>query len=186
MIHQAMEHILTGNYRIEERFMLEASILHGDEIIGEDFALNELVLGYATLARVLYLSMSINGCYVTTYAADGIILATPTGSTAYSLSAGGPLVHPELNVTLITPICPHTLTTRALIVPDDHEIQVAVERNDGQQVRVTVDGQRILPMDFDDILRVRKAPFRARIVTHVGGASFYEKLQTKLRWGERM
>jgi NAD+ kinase len=186
MIGEAMQHLLTGNYMVEERLMLEAFVMRGDVIIDRDIALNELVIGHATLARVLHLAMAINGSYVTTYAADGIILATPTGSTAYSLSAGGPLVHPELNVILLTPICPHTLTTRALIIPETHEVQIEVDRSEGEQVRVTVDGQRTLPVTFDDVLRVRKAPFCARIITHVGGATFYEKLQTKLRWGERV
>ena len=87
---------------------------------------------------------------------------------------------------LVTPVCPHTLTTRALIIPDTHEVTIDVERTDNEAVRVTVDGQRSMSMAQPDTLRIRKAPFCARLVTHIGGASFYEKLQTKLRWGERV
>lgn len=185
-IEIAIEHLLVGDYIIEERLMLEASVIRDGEVAASDLALNEFVIGHATLARVLHLSMAVNGSYVTTYAADGIIMATPTGSTAYSLSAGGPLVHPAVSVILVTPICPHTLTTRALLVPDSHEVQMEVERSEGDLVRVTVDGQRSLAMTTGDVLRVRKAPFCARIISHVGGASFYDKLQNKLRWGERV
>ncbi len=188
MIVPVIEHLLHGRYEIEERFMLEAQIMRDGQPAEADVALNELVIGHGNLARVLHLTMSINGNYVTTYAADGIIVATPTGSTAYSLSAGGPLVHPSLSVILITPVCPHTLTTRALIIPDTHEVDVTVQpdRMDGDGIRVTVDGQRSLPMGIDDVLHLRKAAFPARLITHVGGATFYDKLQTKLRWGERV
>ncbi len=182
----AMENLLTGNYAIEERLMLEAHVLRNGEVVETESALNEVVIGHSTLARVMHLSMSINGSYVTTYAADGIIFSTPTGSTAYNLSAGGPLVHPALDVILVTPVCPHTLTTRALVIPPTHEVTVEAEAMDSDYVRVTNDGQRSLNMLSGDILRVRRASFCARIITRVGGASFYEKLQSKLRWGERM
>jgi NAD+ kinase len=178
--------LLEGEYDIEERLTLSCEIVRGKNVVRFEHALNEVVVAHGPLARVLHLSTSINGKYLTTYASDGIIVATPTGSTAYSLSAGGPLVHPEVSLMLLTPICPHTLTTRALLVPDSHEIAIQVERTDGDTVQVTVDGQRGLPLEPGDKILVKKGAEPTRLVTRVGGASFYEKLQTKLRWGERI
>lgn len=182
----ALERLLDGDYTIEERMMLRGELLRDGEPQQEELALNDLVVAHGSLVRVLHLSMQINGRYVTTYAADGLILGTPTGSTAYSLSAGGPLVHPALSVILITPICPHTLTSRALLVPDTHEVTLQAESLDGESVRVTVDGQIGIPMLPDDTIRITRAPYPARLVTQIGGDTFYEKLQTKLHWGERV
>jgi NAD+ kinase len=181
----ALERLLQGDFTVEERMMLRGELLRNGEPQQEELALNDLVVAHGSLVRVLHLSMQINGKYVTTYAADGIIVATPTGSTAYSLSAGGPLVHPALSVMLITPICAHTLTTRALLVPDTHEITLEAETAEGESVRVTVDGQIGIPMLPGDALRVTRAPYPAQLITQIGGDTFYEKLQTKLHWGER-
>jgi len=181
----ALERLLRGDFTIEERMMLRGELLRDGEPQQEELALNDLVVAHGSLVRVLHLAMQINGKYVTTYAADGIIVATPTGSTAYSLSAGGPLVHPALSVMLITPICAHTLTTRALLIPDNQEITLEVESAEGESVRVTVDGQIAIPMLAGDSIRVTRAPYSARLITQIGGDTFYEKLQTKLHWGER-
>ena len=122
---------------------------------------------------------------MTTYAADGIIVATPTGSTAYSLSAGGPLVHPRLQTLIVTPICPHTLTARALLIPSEAEVMIFVERDPQDIVRVTVDGQLGFPLQAEDEIYVRRAPHQALFLS-VGGADFYDKLQSKLHWGETL
>ena len=181
----ALDNLLTGHYTIEERMMITGSANQSNP--GGDaanvYALNEIAVANGPLSRVLHLRLLINGRYVTTYAADGIIIATPTGSTAYSLSAGGPLVHPSLQTLLVVPICPHTLTARALLVPPDHEVTVMVERDPEDTVRVTVDGQLGFPLRHGDQINVRCSPYPARLIS-VGGANFYDKLQTKLRWGE--
>jgi len=182
----SLERLLAGHFEIEERLVLMCEIVRAGEVVGVDYALNDVVVAHGPLARVLHLATSVNNSYLTTYAADGIIVATPTGSTAYSLSAGGPLVHPEVQAMLLTPVCPHTLTTRTLLVPAQHTIQIQVERTDGDQVQVTVDGQRGLPLAPGDEVRVKASDHAARLVSRIGGASFYEKLQTKLRWGERI
>ena len=181
----ALEALLQGRYTEEERMMLWCETRRGGMLQDSGLALNEIVAANGPLSRVLHLRTSIDGKYVTTYAADGIIVATPTGSTAYSLSAGGPLVHPALQALLVTPICPHTLTSRALLVPPEAEVTVVVERDPHDMVRVTIDGQLGFPLQADDEIRIRRAPYRARFLS-VGGADFYDKLQNKLHWGETL
>lgn len=180
----SLDRLIAGDFDVSERLTLECIIQRGDQVIGKDIALNEIVVAHGRLARVLQLSIALNNKFLTSYAADGIIVATPTGSTAYSLSAGGPLVHPSIQTMLLTPICPHTLTSRALLVPESHEIAVSVDRSDGDVIQVTIDGQRGLAMDPHDLVIVRRSTTPARLVTHIGGDSFYEKLQSKLHWGE--
>ncbi|MGO8669870.1 MAG: NAD(+)/NADH kinase [Capsulimonadaceae bacterium] len=179
--------LLDGQYRIEERMMLTGIAARKGELDeqAEVIALNDIVIANGPLSRVLHLRLLVDDKYVTTYAADGIIIATPTGSTAYSLSAGGPLVNPSLQVLLITPICAHTLTSRALIIPADSTITVVVDRDPEDVVRVTVDGQLGFALRPGDEISVRRSHSPARIIS-VGGANFYDKLQTKLRWGERL
>ena len=183
---KALTEILDGNFTIEERLMLRAEIVRDQTCCYSAIALNEVVISHGSFLRVLQLSMSINDKYLTTYAADGIIISTPTGSTAYSLSAGGPLVHPALEVLLITPICAHTLTTRALVVPSEHEVSVVVENTEEDGTRVTLDGQLVLPTVSGDRITVKRTPFTAKLIVPNEGVIFYDKLQSKLRWGERV
>ncbi len=181
----ALDDLLDGGYTTEERMMLWGEAVHEGQAQDQAsfLALNDIVIANGPLSRVLHLRMLVDGKYVTTYAADGVIMATPTGSTAYSLSAGGPLVHPSLQALLVTPICPHTLTARALLIPPDSEVTVVVERDPQDLVRVTVDGQLGFPLKPGDQIRVRRAAHPARLLM-VGGADFYDKLQSKLRWGD--
>lgn len=182
----ALDDLLEGRAVVDERMMLWGEAIHADAADGDHatfLALNDVVVANGPLSRVLHLRLQIDGQYVTTYAADGILVSTPTGSTAYSLSAGGPLVHPSLQALLVTPICPHTLTARALLVPPDSEVTMTVERDPQDVVRVTVDGQLGFPLQPGDQIRVRRAPHSVKLLT-VGGANFYDKLQSKLRWGE--
>jgi NAD+ kinase len=182
----AIQKLLEGKYSIEEKLMIRADIVRDDVCRFSAIALNEVVVSHGSFLRVLQLSMSINGKYLTTYAADGIIIATPTGSTAYSLSAGGPLVHPDVETLLITPICAHTLTTRALMIPSAHEVSVVVDNSEEDGTRVTLDGQLVLPTDAGDRIVVRRTPYSAKIILLDDSVSFYDKLQSKLRWGERV
>ena len=181
----ALDRLLEGHYTLEERMMLWCETRRDSLLQDSGLALNEIVVANGPLSRVLHLRTSIDGRYVTTYAADGIIVATPTGSTAYSLSAGGPLVHPSLHTLLVTPICPHTLTSRALLVPPDAEVTVVVERDPHDMVRVTIDGQLGFPLQANDEILIRRARHHARFLS-VGGADFYAKLQDKLHWGETL
>ena len=181
----ALDRLLEGRYTQEERMMLWCETRRDGMLQDVGLALNEIVVANGPLSRVLHLRTSIDGQFMTTYAADGIIVATPTGSTAYSLSAGGPLVHPALQTLLVTPICPHTLNSRALLVPPEAEVTVVVERDPQDMVRVTIDGQLGFPLQAEDAIHIRRAPHPARFLS-VGGANFYDKLQDKLHWGETL
>lgn len=181
---QVLDRLLLGQFQVSERLTLECLVKRGDQVMGTDTALNEIVIAHGKLARVLHLKINLNDTFLTYYTADGVMVATPTGSTAYSLSAGGPLVHPSIKTMLLTPICPHTLINRALLVPEHHEIEISVDVADGDNIQATVDGQRGLPMDRDDVAIIRRCASPAKLVTHIGGALFYQKLQSKLHWGE--
>lgn len=181
----ALDALLAGRYAEEERMMLWCETHRDGTLQDSGLALNEVVVANGPLSRVLHLRTSIDEKYVTTYAADGIIIATPTGSTAYSLSAGGPLVHPSLQTLLVVPICPHTLTARALLIPPASKVTVVVERDPHDTVRVTIDGQLGFPLQAGDEIHITCAPHPARFLS-VGGADFYDKLQNKLHWGETL
>ncbi len=181
----ALQRVLSGDYQISERLMLRVRLTRNDVEVGSWTALNDVVVSKGPLARLLSLHTSVCDKPIATYAADGIIVSTPTGSTAYSLSAGGPVVNPNVAVMIITPICPHTLNARSLVVPDTESIQIAAEcRGDESDVMLTVDGQLGIRMQSNDILDVSRAEFAAKIVTW-DPWSFYAKLQSRLRWGER-
>ncbi len=185
-LSSTLETILDGNYSIEQRLMLQADVVRDTDSCYSAIAFNEVVISHGSFLRLLQLSLSINGKYLTSYAADGIIVSSPTGSTAYSLSAGGPLVHPALEVLLITPICAHTLTTRALAIPADHLVTVSVENAEDDGTRITLDGQLVLPTIAGDQILVKRTPYKAKLIVPHNGVIFYDKLQSKLRWGERV
>lgn len=178
----AIEAVLDGRCRVEERLMVLATITRGGEPVGRFRGLNDLVI--RAQARMLKLRVSVGDTYIATYAADGIIVATPTGSTAYNLAAGGPLVHPSLQTILLTPICPHTLNVRSLLVGVEDTIHVRLETTERETTFLTVDGQVSFQLEPGDAVLFRRSDQQARFLT-VDGASFYEKVQTRLRLGER-
>lgn len=181
----ALEKVLEGEYSISERMMLEAKLIRGNEVICTSPALNDVVVSKGPLARMLKLHTLVDDRLIATYAADGIIVASPTGSTAYSLSAGGPVVNPNVKVMMITPICPHTLNARSLVIPDTESVQIVGECGEGADaMMLTVDGQMGFEMKCSDKVDIRRADFSARIV-YWNPMSFYEKLHSRLRWGER-
>ena len=182
----ALEKVLEGDYSISDRVVLKATLTRRRKEIGCYYALNDVVVSKGPMARMLGLRTSVNGKYIVTYAADGIIISSPTGSTAYSLSAGGPVVHPDVCVLIITPICPHTLNARSLVIPDNQKIQIVGESNtDTPDMMLTIDGQLGEHLTYSDKVEVGKADFTARLV-QLEPDSFYNKLQTRLRWGERL
>lgn len=183
-VRAALEEVLEGRYRIEERMMLETTALRSDKRLSSALALNDVVIAKGPLARMLRLGTHVSGKYISTYEADGLIVATPTGSTAYSLSAGGPLVTPELKVIIITPICPHTLNARSLIIASKEKVEVVVESDPGDVVVLTIDGQLGIPLEAGDRVSVQESKSKAKLI-HVGEGTFYDKLQTRLRWGDR-
>ncbi len=178
-----LEKALAGESVVEERMMLEATVQRQGREIASHRILNDAVINKGALARMIDLETSVDGLYVATFKADGLIISTPTGSTAYSLAAGGPIVYPTLDAFVLTPICPHTLTNRPLVLPDEAVVEVILHARQAD-VYLTLDGQRGLPLQEGDLIRVRKAASRIRLVTSPN-RNYFEILRTKLRWGER-
>ncbi|MCL5287954.1 MAG: NAD(+)/NADH kinase [Acidobacteria bacterium] len=182
-LYPVLDEVLAGNHRISERGMLEAEVLRGGQVIEVQRALNDAVLNKAALARIIDLELSIDGGYVCSYKADGLIVSTPTGSTAYSLAAGGPIVYPVLDAFVITPICPHSLTNRPLVVPDTMRIEIAFHCGD-ESVFLTIDGQVGIELKEGDRVAIRKAPTKLRVVRPVR-KTYFQILRSKLKWGDR-
>jgi NAD+ kinase len=182
-LYSDLEEIFSGRHRVSERVMLEAETVHDGTVTRRQIALNDAVLNKAALARIMDLELRVDGEYVTTYKADGLILSTPTGSTAYSLAAGGPIVYPSVEAFVVTPICPHTLTNRPLVIPDSATIEVDFKSED-DAVFLTLDGQIGVELSRGDRIRVRKAAKKLRLV-RPARKTYYEILRNKLKWGER-
>jgi NAD+ kinase len=182
-LYPMLEQILSGQHRTGERMMLEAEIMRGGKSAERHTALNDAVANKGALARMLDFDVAVDGDHVGRYRADGLIVATPTGSTAYSLAAGGPIVHPRLDAFVITPICPHMLTNRPLVIPDTARVEIDFSAASGP-VYVTLDGQigiQLLPMDA---LLIRKSASKVTLV-QPPRKTYFEILRSKLRWGER-
>jgi len=175
----ALEKLLAGQYFIEERMMLEAMVYRSDKLIEHIIGLNDAVITKGAFARLTLFETYVNDEYVNTYPSDGLIIASPTGSTAYSLSAGGPLVTPDLNLMLITPICPHTLWARPLVVAPDSMVKVVVLSCRGD-VMLTMDGQYGFSLLQYDQVVIRRAPQKARFL-RLKGRGFFELLRKKLK-----
>lgn len=174
---------ISGKGQIDERTMLEAEVANDGVVRLRRLALNDIVVTKTGVARVVTITTSVNDELLSTYPADGVIVSTPTGSTAYSLSAGGPIVHPHVDVIVVTPICPHTLTARPVVVSGT--AVVTVQPIAGvEDVRLTVDGQESFPLALGERVVVRRAGPRARLV-RLKPPSFYSILRTKLAWGGR-
>lgn len=180
----ALEKVLSGDVRIEPRMRLDVRVFRGSRELGAYLALNDAVITKTALSRMIDLDARAAGAHVTTYHADGLILSTPTGSTAYSLSAGGPLLLPGLDAIVLTPICPHSLTQRPLVIPRHTEIEIVVRSGGHNEVALTVDGQEGMALEDQDRVVARASEHPVSIV----GSPFrnhYEILHAKLRWGER-
>ncbi|KJS00691.1 MAG: inorganic polyphosphate kinase [Peptococcaceae bacterium BRH_c4a] len=182
-IHYALESILKKEYHIEERMMIEATVLRDGIEIERSMGLNDAVITKGAFARLIFLKTSVNGEHVSTYPTDGLIVSTPTGSTAYSLSAGGPVVTPELDLMIITPICPHALWARPIVISSDCQVEVELLSEKGE-VMLTMDGQHGLSLFKNDIVRITKAPFKVRFI-RLQTRNFFRVLKQKLREGDR-
>jgi NAD+ kinase len=178
-----LEEVLAGKYRVAERETLRVRHVRQERVHCEYAVLNDAVIGKSALARMIRIGLSIDGEEVAIYTSDGLIISSPTGSTAYNLSAGGPILDPRMNAFVITPICPHTMTYRPLVVPGDVEISACL-RSTGEAAYLTLDGQIGIPLNPEDSVSVDRHPNPLRLV-HVAGRGFFEVLRRKLRWGER-
>jgi len=176
----AMEVILTGDFQIERRMMLDAEINGGEESLREGTVLNDVVINRGNLSRIVELETTVDGRYLTTFKADGLIISTPTGSTAYSLAAGGPIVFPELNSIVINPICPHTLTNRPILLPENAVIKVTLWTPE-QGATLTLDGQVSYTVKAGDSITIRKSRHVTTLVSSPH-RSYLEILRTKLGW----
>jgi NAD+ kinase len=176
----AMELILAGEFQIEKRMMLDVEIIGGEEIFRGGTVLNDVVLNRGNLSRIVELETTVDGRYMTTFKADGLIIATPTGSTAYSLAAGGPIVFPELHSIIINPICPHTLTNRPILLPENAEIKVTLWTPE-QGATLTLDGQVSFTVNSGDTISVCKSRHVTTLVSSPH-RHYLEILRMKLGW----
>jgi NAD+ kinase len=183
-----LEEVMRGRYSLDRRMMLQATLSHKDEKIKKSsFALNEIVVNNGPQSRLVHLSSSVDDTWINTFLADGLIISTPTGSTAYSLSAGGPIVHPKLHAILITPICPHILTNRPIVISDKEKIKVEVIEKgigNGGECLLSADGKALARLKPGDKVEVKKAEHTITLL-QPEGTDYYRVLRTKLKWGER-
>jgi NAD+ kinase len=182
-LYRVLEKVVQGDFITNERVVLNASVIRRGERLAEFIVLNDAVINKGALARIIDLETTINGEYLTTFKSDGLILSTPTGSTAYNLSAGGPIVYPSLHCIIITPICPHTLTNRPIMVPDDVEIRATLKTKQ-QEVILTLDGQQGFTLEFEDIVEVKKSEGHIYLIKSPY-RHYFEVLREKLKWGGR-
>ncbi|MCF6265514.1 MAG: NAD(+)/NADH kinase [Desulfuromusa sp.] len=180
---EMLERLIADDYQISDRMMLDASIHRDDKVVGEFTVLNDVVINKGALARIIDMETYVDGRHLTSYKADGLIISTPTGSTGYNLAAGGPIIYPDINSLLITPICPHMLTNRPIMVWSRSVIEIKVKFED-DVVFFTGDGQvgrKLLP---GDRVKVRRSKSRTRLVSSPS-KDYFEILRTKLNWGQR-
>jgi NAD+ kinase len=179
-LHGAVEAVFRGDYLIRERTKLDIKVMRkGEQIIDVD-VLNDAVINKAALSRLASCEVYLDDTYLTTYRADGLIVATPTGSTAYSLAAGGPVVHPAVPSIILTPICPFTLTNRPLLIPDSTRVEIRLEGSPEDMI-LTLDGQEGFEMDPKDKIFIKKSPNTVKIISFED-QSYFEVLKTRLKW----
>ena len=177
----ALETILAGEYKVERREMLRAELWRGETLVTRNRVLNDVVINKSALARIIELEAYLNDQFVNLFRADGLIVATSTGSTAYNLSAGGPVIYPSMNAIVITPICPFTLSNRPIVVPDDSVIEVRlITRN--EEVALTLDGQVGFPLQAGDRAVIRKSNTTFNLV-QPASRNYFDVLRDKLKWG---
>lgn len=177
--------ILDGEYEKEERALIEAEILRDGESLHRGVALNEIIMAKGDVARLIEFETYVDGKFVHSIRADGMIISTPTGSTAYALSAGGPILYPALPAILMVPICPHTLSDRPMIIADNSQIEFVLTRTPDHNVQICFDGQETQLTKEKDHLRVRKANVSVQLL-HPPGRDYFEMLRSKLHWGEKL
>jgi NAD+ kinase len=177
----ALELILAGNYEIDCRVMLNAEQWRDGVMLEKGRVLNDVVINKAALARIIEIQVSLNGLLVNSFRADGLIVATPTGSTAYNLSAGGPIVFPSMNAMVLTPICPFTLTNRPIVVSDEAAIELILE-HENEGVVLTLDGQIGYPLKAGDRVEIRKSRTTFNLVQPTK-RNYFDVLRNKLKWG---
>ncbi|HEV2903794.1 MAG TPA: NAD(+)/NADH kinase [Pyrinomonadaceae bacterium] len=177
----ALEPILAGDYKLERRLMLAVELRRGEDLVTCNRVLNDVVVNKSALARIIEIETYLDDQFVNSFRADGLIVATPTGSTAYNLSAGGPIIFPSMNAVVITPICPFTLSNRPIVVPDDSLIEVRL-KTEKEEVALTLDGQVGFPLAAGDRVVIRKSKTTFNLV-QPKNRNYFDLLRDKLKWG---
>lgn len=180
-VENCLDKVLQGNVTVEERLMLRCRLRRDGRVIANHDVLNDVVINKSAMARILDIELRISGTGVTTYRADGLILSTPTGSTAYNLAAGGPILVPTMRALVVTPICPHTLSLSPLVVPDRSRFEMEL-KNEGEDVFLTLDGQIGLPLEYGDVVLAEKSGRVTRLI-RTPEMDTYRVLRSKLHWG---
>ncbi|HEU4432913.1 MAG TPA: NAD(+)/NADH kinase [Pyrinomonadaceae bacterium] len=180
-LYQALESILSGNFRLDKRVMLGVELRRGGELITQNRVLNDVVINKSALARIIEIEAYLNQHFINSFRADGLIISTPTGSTAYNLSAGGPVIFPSMNAVVITPICPFTLSNRPIVVPDTARIELLL-KTDQEEVTLTLDGQVGFSLKVEDRVVIRKSSVTFNLV-QPSNRNYFDVLRDKLRWG---
>ena len=184
-LYPALESVVTGSAQVDERLMLRCRILRHDTTVSEFCALNDVVVTRGSVSRVIDLSVWVDGQFVARFKADGVIVSSPTGSTAYNLAAGGPIVCPTVDAFVLTPIAPHTLTHRPVVLPATSEVRIRPLRESApQDVHATIDGQISCPVETDDVVAVQRHAVPLRLV-RAATRNYFDVLRRKLRWAER-
>ncbi len=179
-----LDEILEGNYIEAPRFLLHAQIQRDEQIIGQSDALNDVVLHIRDVVRMIEFETYIDGHFVNTQRADGLVVSTPTGSTAYALSGGGPILHPSLSAVVLVPICPHTLSHRPIVVQGDSRIEILLCAHNQASAQVAFDGQASIDLEPQDRILIQRKPRELRLI-HPQGYDYFHILRAKLRWGEQ-
>lgn len=183
-LYPVLEQCLAGTHRITERMMLDLTVTRGDTVIERCQVLNDVVINKGAIARIIELEARVNDLFLTTFKADGLIMSTPTGSTGYSLSAGGPIVQPLMKCIVLTPICPHTLTNRPIVISYQSVVRIVVKSSFDEMVYLTLDGQVGVELQEGDMIEVQRAQATTALVASPD-KDYFAVLRTKLKWGER-
>lgn len=180
-----LDDILQGRFEEEHRFLLTASVARDGDIVYEGSALNEVVVHKGSIPRLVEFETHVDGRLLHVQRSDGLIVSTPTGSTAYSLSGGGPILHPALDAIVLVPICPHTLSSRPLVVTGDSEIAIMLSRSNTPEAQLTLDGHSAIDLRLEDRIVIKKNPRPLRLI-HPPGHDYFATLRTKLHWGREI
>ncbi len=181
-LYPTLERIFQNQYILDPRLMLKSVVRRGEKEHPQPRVLNDIVVSHGTLAKLIKLEIIINHQFVTWLRADGLIISTATGSTAYSLASGGPIVHPSVNAMILTPISPHTLTNRPIIVPAEVEVDVVLKTAE-KGALVMLDGQEVFPLEGEDIIHIEASERRLKLIQSPH-RNYYQVLRQKLKWGE--
>jgi len=181
-MYSTLEAVDQGNCPVEERSVLDCQLIRNDQCLAQHFALNDVVVNKSAISRLVEFDMFVDGIFVFNYKADGVIISTPTGSTAYSLAAGGPILMPSVKAFVVTPVCPHSLTHRPLVVKDEATIELLVETRE-EEAFLSIDGQVGVPVQHGDRIICRRASHTVKLMRV--RRTFFDVLRNKLKWGQR-